>query len=116
MEYYYSQSGFVSASVFRKKLTNYIVDVTQQLDADTAADLGIAQSDLGSPFDQYDVSYKFNVPDAGYYDGIELGFQQNFTFLPNRSTRLASRSTPRCSPSIRSSPTRPSATARPTRT
>lgn len=81
-EYYFSQSGFVSASVFRKDLKNYIIDVTQTLDAATAADLGITQSQLGSPFDQYDVSYKFNVPQKGSYNGIELGFQQNFTFLP----------------------------------
>jgi TonB-dependent receptor len=82
IEYYFSHSGYVSASVFRKKLSNYIISVTQTLDAASASELGIGSSDLGSPFGDYDVSYKFNIPDAGYYNGIELGYSQNFSFLP----------------------------------
>lgn len=82
IEYYFSHSGYVSASLFRKTLKNYIVDTTQTLDANTAAGLGINQSQLVAPYDQYDVSYKFNVPDAGSYKGIELGYSQNFSFLP----------------------------------
>ncbi len=81
-EYYFSHSGYVSASLFRKKFTNNIVSVTQTLDASTVAELGIANGALGSPLDQYDVNYKFNIPDAGYYNGIELGYSQNFSFLP----------------------------------
>ena len=81
-EYYFSHSGYVSASFFRKKLSNYIVSVTQTLDASSAAELGIQSGDLGSPFSDYDVSYKFNIPDPGYYNGVELGYSQNFSFLP----------------------------------
>ncbi len=82
VEYYFSRSGVVRASVFRKTYKNAIIDATQTLDAGTATALGITQNQLGSTFDQYDVSYKFNVPEAGHYNGLELEFQQNFTFLP----------------------------------
>ncbi len=82
VEYYFSNSSYVSASVFRKKIKNNIVSVTQTLDANIAGQLGIATGVLGSSFDQYNVGYKFNIPDAGYYNGIELGYSQNFSFLP----------------------------------
>ncbi len=82
VEYYFSHSGLLSASIFRKKLTNYIVSSTQGLTTASAAELGIATSSLGAPVDQYDVTYNFNVPDAGYYKGIELAYSQNFSFLP----------------------------------
>lgn len=82
IEYYFNQTGFISASIFRKTLTNYIISVTQTLDAPSLSALGISSSSLGSPVDQYDVSYKFNVPDAGHYNGVELGYSQNFSFLP----------------------------------
>jgi len=82
IEYYFNQTGFVSASVFRKSLTNYIIDVTQTLDAAGVTALGVNTSSLGSSIDQYDIGYKFNVPDAGHYNGVELGYSQNFSFLP----------------------------------
>jgi hypothetical protein len=82
VEYYFSRSGFIGASLFRKDFANSIIDVTQTLDAPTASSLGIAQSQLGTSFDQYDVSYKFNVPEKGHYNGLELNGQQNLTFLP----------------------------------
>lgn len=81
-EYYFNRSGFVSASLFRKTFKNAIVDATQTLDANLAAELGIPSTSIGFPLDQYDVGYKFNVPDAGHYNGIELSGQQNLTFLP----------------------------------
>ena len=81
-EYYFNRSGFVSASLFRKTFKNVIFSATQTLDASTAASLGIAQSQLGSPFDQYDVTTPYNIPDSAHYNGLELGFQQNLTFLP----------------------------------
>ncbi len=81
-EYYFGRSSYVSASVFRKDLRNYIISVTQGLDANVAANLGISSSQLGAAIDQYDVSYKFNVPETGHYNGIEVGYAQNFSFLP----------------------------------
>ncbi len=82
VEYFFGQGGLISASIFRKTFKNSIVDATQTLDAATAASLGIAQGQLNSSFDQYDASYKFNIPDTGNYNGIELSYAQRFTFLP----------------------------------
>ncbi len=82
VEYYFSRSAFASISVFRKTLTNFIVTGSQALTAASAASLGISQNSLGATFDQYDITTKFNVPDAGHYNGIEVGYSQNFTFLP----------------------------------
>ena len=65
VEYYFSRSGYVSASVFRKTLKNYIILASQTLDAATAAQLGIATASLGAPADQYDVTTRFNVSNAG---------------------------------------------------
>jgi TonB-dependent receptor len=81
-EYYFNRSGFVSASLFYKNFKNAIVDATQTLDASLVSQLGIPSTSLGFPLDQYDVGYKFNVPDQGHYKGIELNGQQNLTFLP----------------------------------
>lgn len=81
-EYYFNNSTVASLSFFRKKMTNYIITATQALDASNAATLGISQSSLGFPINQYDVTYKFNVPDAGYYNGMEVAYSQNLTFLP----------------------------------
>lgn len=82
VEYYFGQGGLVSASVFRKTFKNSIVAATQTLDAGTAASLGISQGQLGNSFDQYDVSYNFNIPDTGNYNGVEFSYAQRFTFLP----------------------------------
>ena len=82
VEYYFSRSTFVSFSVFYKTLKNFIVTSTQGLTPTTAAALGINTNSLGAPVDQYDITSKFNVPDAGHYQGIEASYSQNFTFLP----------------------------------
>jgi TonB-dependent receptor len=82
VEYYFNRSTFVSFSVFRKTLKNFIISATQGLTPTTAAALGIGAGSLGSPVDQYDITTKFNVPDAGHYNGIEASYAQNFSFLP----------------------------------
>lgn len=82
VEYFFGQSSLLSASLFRKTFKNSIIDATQILDPGTAASLGVAQSQLGNPFDQYDASYKFNIPDTGNYNGLELSYAQRFAFLP----------------------------------
>lgn len=82
VEYYFSKSAFVSASVFRKNLTGYIASVTQAGDAATLANLGIDPNALRKAPDQYDVTYKLNIPDAAHFDGVELAYAQNFSFLP----------------------------------
>lgn len=82
VEYYFNRNGYIAASVFRKDLTNYIATVAQGLDANLAAKLGVPLTSLGAPVDQYDVTYKLNVPETGRYSGLEMSFSQNFTSLP----------------------------------
>jgi iron complex outermembrane receptor protein len=81
VSYYFSNTSVVSLSVFRKKLTNYIITGTAALDAATTAALGLTGA-LGFPPDQYDLTTKFNVADPGYYQGLEVGYAQNFAILP----------------------------------
>ncbi|HVS50992.1 MAG TPA: TonB-dependent receptor [Opitutaceae bacterium] len=82
IEYYFNRSGYVAASVFRKDLKNFIATVGQALTPALAAQLGVPLTSLGAPPDQYDVTYRLNVPETGHYTGLEVGFSQNFTFLP----------------------------------
>lgn len=81
-EFYFNRSNYISVALFRKELRNYIVTATQGLDAASAERLGIPADTFGSPIEQYDITAKFNVPEAGYYEGIELSYAQNLTFLP----------------------------------
>jgi iron complex outermembrane receptor protein len=82
IEYYFNRSSVVSLSVFRKDFRNFIITATQALSAESAAGLGINPSSLVGTVSDYDVTYKFNVPEAGHYNGIEVGYAQNFSFLP----------------------------------
>ncbi|HWA09413.1 MAG TPA: TonB-dependent receptor [Opitutaceae bacterium] len=82
VEYYFSHSSVVSLTAFRKDFTNFIITATQALDNGSAALLGINPANLVGTVDQYDVTYKFNVPEKGHYNGLEFGYAQNFTFLP----------------------------------
>jgi TonB-dependent receptor len=79
--YYFSNTSVVSLSVFRKKLSNYIITGTAALDVPTAAALGLTNT-LGFSPDQYDITTKFNVADPGYYQGVEFAYAQNFNVLP----------------------------------
>lgn len=89
VEYYFSRSSVVSVSVFRKDFTNYIITAKQALSADLAANLGLPAASIVGPADQYDVTYKFNVPETGHYNGLELSYAQNFSFLPKPFNTLS---------------------------
>jgi TonB-dependent receptor len=82
VEYYFSRSGMVSLSVFRKNFTNYIVQTTQTLTDDLVTSLGVDRNALTSAVGQYDVTYNYNAPEPGHYTGMEFSFAQNLTFLP----------------------------------
>jgi iron complex outermembrane recepter protein len=82
VEYYFSRSGVVQFSVFRKDFKNYIVTATQTLTNDIATELGIDPRSINGAVADYDVTYNFNVPEPGHYTGIEVGYAQNLTFLP----------------------------------
>ena len=87
-EYYYP-TGYVAASVFRKDIKNFIATVGQALNPALAAQLGVPLTSLGAPVDQYDVTYKLNVPETGHYTGLELAVSQNFKFLPKPFNTLS---------------------------
>ena len=82
VEYYFSKSGVVQLSVYRKDFTNFIVTPTQTLTSDIAGTLGVDPRALQSSVDQYDVTYNINVPESGHYTGLEVGYAQNLAFLP----------------------------------
>ncbi|MEO6567487.1 MAG: TonB-dependent receptor [Opitutaceae bacterium] len=82
VEFYFSRSSVVSLSAFRKDFRNFIITSTQALTNETATNLGINPSSLVGTVSDYDVTYKFNVPEAGHYNGLEFGYAQNFSFLP----------------------------------
>jgi TonB-dependent receptor len=81
-EYYFSNSSVVSLSAFRKDFTNFIITATQGLTTDSAAQLGIPPGSLVGTVSDYDVTYRFNVPETGHYNGLEFGYAQTFGFLP----------------------------------
>ena len=82
VEYYFSKSGVVQLSVYRKDFTNFIVTPTQTLTSEIAGTLGLDSRALQSAVDQYDVTYNLNIPESGHYTGLEVGYSQNLAFLP----------------------------------
>jgi TonB-dependent receptor len=85
VEYYFSHSGYVAASVFRKNIKNYIATLANGVDDNTLTQYGISTSNIlnyPSGLNQYDLIQKVNVAGTGHYNGIELAYAQNFTFLP----------------------------------
>ena len=51
------------------------------VDAETAAEVGFDIGTISDP-EEYDLVYKLNIPDPGYYSGIELSYSQTLGFLP----------------------------------
>ena len=81
-EYHFRHAGMISASLFRKDFSNYIIQATRSLTPETAAELGLDDGSLvGAPSD-YDVVTRFNVPEPGRYSGLELMYSQTLGFLP----------------------------------
>lgn len=84
LEYYFNHgSSFISASVYDKRFQNYLVTFTQGGSAALAAQYGVNTSSLNFPISQYNITSTINIPDAsGYYNGLELAYNQTLTFLP----------------------------------
>lgn len=76
-EYYFMAGGVVSASVFRKDLTNAFVSATRILDSALLAEYG-----LDSLYEGWDLNGRTNAPDVTRIYGLELNWQQQLTFLP----------------------------------
>lgn len=81
VEYYLRNSGAFSIGLFRKQFKNYIASVTQALTEESAAQVGFDFNSVSDP-DQYDLVYKLNIPDPGYYSGVEVSYSQMLGFLP----------------------------------
>lgn len=68
-EYYFSSNGAVTANVFYKDIKNFIVESVEE-----------DGTRFGLPFDE--ATIPINGPSAEVF-GIELGFAQAFTFMPD---------------------------------
>ena len=77
LEYYFKADGVVSVSVFRKDVTNAFRSSTTVLDAATAAQLELDPQYVG-----YDLVSMTNVSEVTRFNGLELNYQQQLTFLP----------------------------------
>lgn len=77
VEYYFKSGGVVSASAFRKDLSNAFITATRILDQALLAEYG-----LDSLYEGWDLVGRTNAPDVTRIYGLELGWQQQLTFLP----------------------------------
>ncbi|MFL6575349.1 MAG: TonB-dependent receptor domain-containing protein, partial [Povalibacter sp.] len=68
LEWYFSQDSFVSAALFRKEISSFVVNTAQPEDID-----GVT----------YSITRPVNGTDKVTIDGIEAGGQFAFTFLPH---------------------------------
>jgi TonB-dependent receptor len=88
-EFHFRHAGMLGASLFRKDFGNYIISATRSLTPEMAAELGLDDgSFVGAPSD-YDVVTRFNVPERGRYQGLELVYSQTLGFLPGALKSLA---------------------------
>jgi len=88
-EFHFRHAGLIGASLFRKDFSNYIISATRSLTPEMAAELGLDDgSFVGAPSD-YDVVTRFNVPERGRYQGLELVYSQTLGFLPGALKTLA---------------------------
>ena len=83
VEYYFGKVGLLSASVFHKKITNFISN-QEIFDKVTLAQVGLGGSISGLPGSTviHDFSQYINVKGSHSLTGIELAAQTQFFFLP----------------------------------
>jgi TonB-dependent receptor len=74
LEWYFSRDGFMSATAFRKEISEFVINTTQYEEED------------GSPGDRSDNDFVITLPVNGgekvTINGIEAGAQSAFDFLP----------------------------------
>ncbi len=82
-EYYFGKVGMLSASVFHKKITNFI-DNQEIFDKVTLDQAGLTGTIAGLPGSTiiHDYQKPINVSGAHSLTGIELAAQSQFSFLP----------------------------------
>jgi TonB-dependent receptor len=80
VEYYFGRNSLLSLGVFRKDISSYIQTlVTQTTWSQAGLDPAIAGKT--DPNERIDISQPINTP-GGRLQGVELNYQQPFTFLP----------------------------------
>ena len=77
LEYYFKADGVVSVSVFRKDVSNAFRSSITILDAATAAQLELDPQYVG-----FDLVSMTNATGVTRFNGLELNYQQQLTFLP----------------------------------
>jgi TonB-dependent receptor len=81
IEWYFQNEGLLAVAVFHKEIDSFITSVTEGLAYNT---LGLPLELLqgaAQPTDIFQVTRRING-DGGTLDGVELQYQQPFTFLP----------------------------------
>ena len=81
IEWYFQNEGLLALAVFHKEIDSFITSVTEGLPYNT---LGLPLELLqgaAQPTDIFQVTRRING-DGGTLDGVELQYQQPFTFLP----------------------------------
>ncbi|AWI10410.1 hypothetical protein CKA38_15130 [Ereboglobus luteus] len=83
VEYYLPHGGVISGGVFRKDITDFILE-TSGLLADVAPDLVEQYQSLYEQYPNYDIYYgsAFNIGTAKM-DGFEISYRQRLSFLPS---------------------------------
>lgn len=81
-ELYFKGAGNINVSAFRKDFKNYIISGTQELTAELASSLGINPSALNGAVSDYNVVSRFNLPEKGHYNGLEVSYSRRLDFLP----------------------------------
>jgi len=77
-EWYFAESGLISAAAFYKEIKSFVYDQTQEHTYDCPTDITPENCALLD-----DVPTKKTVNgEGGKISGVELSYQQNFTFLP----------------------------------
>ena len=78
LEWYVGRNGFLSASAYRKTITNFFASNRQD-----ATEALLADFFLPIDYLNYDIVTQTNIPSSVRIDGLELSFRQGLTFLPH---------------------------------
>jgi iron complex outermembrane receptor protein len=77
VEYYFPKSGYVSAGVFHKDITNFFDSVNRTVDADLAEELGV-----GSQYIGWQATTTINGSGTAKITGYEASVNRQLDFLP----------------------------------
>jgi len=78
LEWYVGRNGFLTASAYRKSISDFFASSRQD-----ATEALLADYFLPIDYLNYDIVTQTNIPSSVRIDGLELGFRQALTFLPD---------------------------------